>query len=363
MIGSTRRTRRLVVAATALALLATACGNGDTTDPGTDPAPDPTQDATTPAEDDDADGPLVVYSGRNEELVGEVFDRFTEATGIEVSVRYGDTAELAVTILEEGDRSPADVYFGQDAGALGALESNGRFATLSSDVLDLVDPVYRSSGDKWIGVTGRVRVLAYSTERVSADELPDSIFDITDEQYRGRVGYAPTNGSFQAFVTAMRVSEGEDVARQWMEDLLSIDPQVYQNNSSQLEAIARGEIDFAITNHYYLYRFLAEDPNFPVDNHYLPGDIGGLVNVAGVGIVDTTSRPSAAAQLVAFLLSEETQTYFGQVTDALEFPLRSGVDSPELPSLASLNPPQVDLTRLEDLQGTLALLEDVGAFE
>jgi iron(III) transport system substrate-binding protein len=129
--------------------------------------------------------------------------------------------------------------------------------------------------------------------RVAADELPTSIFDITDEQYRGRVGYAPTNGSFQAFVTAMRISEGEDVARQWMEDLLANDPQVYQNNSSQLEAIARGEIDFAITNHYYLYRFLAEDPNFPVDNHYLPGDIGGLVNVAGVGIVDTTSRPNA----------------------------------------------------------------------
>jgi iron(III) transport system substrate-binding protein len=234
---------------------------------------------------------------------------------------------------------------------------------LPAETTDLVADTYRSVDDEWIGVTGRVRVIAHSTERVDEADLPDSIFEVVEPEWEGRVGYAPTNGSFQAFVTAMRVSEGEDVARQWLEDLVANDPLVYENNSSQLEAIERGEIDLGLVNHYYLYRFLAEDPDFPVDNHYLSDDIGGLVNVAGVGILQTTDQPDASQQLVEFLLSEETQTYFGQVTDELEFPLRDGVEAPDLPPLSQLQPPEVDLGQLEDLQGTLELLQVTGALQ
>jgi iron(III) transport system substrate-binding protein len=292
-----------------------------------------------------------------------VFDDFTDATGIEVEVRYGDTAELAATILEEGDASPADVYFAQDAGALGALEGAGRFTTLPDEVLEVVDPAFRAPSGAWTGVTGRVRVLAYNTDTLSADDLPDSVLDLTDPAWSGRVGWAPTNGSFQAFVTALRLTEGEDVARDWLEGMLANDVTVFEGNTPILEAVGRGEIEVGITNHYYLYRFLAEDPGFPVANHFLPGDIGGLVNVAGVGVLTTSDEQDAALELVRFLLSEETQTYFGQVTDALEFPLRTGVDSPELPTLEELDPPQVDLSQLADLQGTIALLQEVGALQ
>ncbi len=324
-----------------LALLLSACGDGDAAD----------------------DGPLTVYSGRNQELVGWVFEDFTAATGIEVQVRYGDTAELAATILEEGDASPADLYFAQDAGALGALEAAGRLTTLPDDVLDLVDPNLRAPSGVWTGVTGRVRVLAYNTDVLSAEEIPGSVFDLTDARWRGRVGWAPTNGSFQAFVTAMRITEGEDTTRRWLEDMLANDPVVFSNNTGALEGVARGEADLALVNHYYLYRFLAEDPELNVANAYLPGDIGGLVNIAGVGILATSDRQEAAEELVRFLLDEPVQSFFAQETDALEFPLVRGIDSPELPSLESLDPPQVDLSRLEDLQGTLELLTEVGAFE
>ncbi len=314
-------------------------------------------------EDASAGGPITVYSGRNEELVGQVFEDFTAATGIEVEVRYGDTAELAATILEEGDATPADVFYAQDAGALGAVEDAGAFTTLPDDILGQVADHFRSPSGAWVGVTGRARVVAHSTERVGDDELPASVHDLTDPAWQGRIGWAPTNGSFQAFVTAMRVSEGEDAARAWLEGIIANDPVVFENNSSQIEGIARGEIDVGLVNHYYLYRFLAEDPDIPVANHYLPGDIGGLVNVAGVAVLGASERQDAALELVAWLLSEETQIYFGQVTDALEFPLRSGVESPELPEMAELDPPEVDLSRLEDLQGTLELLQDVGAFQ
>lgn len=363
-----RPARRALLGATAAALLLTACG-GEEEPPAEDPttsetSDDATDDAAGDASDDaEVAGPITVYSGRNEDFVGFLFDDFEEDTGIEVDVRYGDTAELAATIIEEGDNSPADVYFAQDAGALGALQAQGVFTDLPEDVLDTVDPLFRSREGQWVGTTGRVRVLAYNTDLVDADELPDSVLDLTDPEWAGRVGWAPTNGSFQAFVSALRVSEGEDVARDWLEGMLANGAVEFPNNTGIVEAVSRGEVEVGITNHYYLYRFLAEDPEFPVANHYLPGDIGGLVNIAGVGVLGSSEVQEAAFELVRYLLSEDVQTYFGQNADTVEFPVVAGVDAPDLPSLAEIDPPDVDLSNLDDLQGTLELLQEVGALQ
>jgi iron(III) transport system substrate-binding protein len=374
-----RRAFGLAAALSALALLAAACGEGDTpgpeptadtstTDEAPDDAPDDAGDADDAAGDDevateDAEGALTVYSGRSEELVGDVLARFQETTGIELDVRYGDTAELAAQIINEGDRTPADVYFGQDAGALGALQAEGRFATLPDEVVDLVEPAFASTTGEWVGVTGRVRVLAYNTDTLSEDEVPDSVLDLTDPAWAGRVSWAPTNGSFQAFVTALRVTEGEDVARDWLEGMLANDVQVFENNASQVEAVGRGEVDVALVNHYYLFRFTAEDPDFPVANKYLPGDIGGLVNVAGVGILEATDQPDAAEQFVRYLLSDEVQDHFGTETNEKEFPAVQGIEADGLPTIEELDPPAIDLSDLEDLQGTLTLLQETGALQ
>ncbi|MFU8839392.1 MAG: iron ABC transporter substrate-binding protein [Nitriliruptoraceae bacterium] len=355
-----RSTRRALLALTAGALLLTACGSDGTAD---DPGEAPIGGGADDGADHDAtaEGPITVYSGRNEDLVGFLFDDFTEATGIEVAVRYGDTAELAATIVEEGANSPADVYFAQDAGALGALQAQGLLTELPPDILDVVDPLLRSRQGQWVGTTGRVRVLAYNTDQVPTAELPDSVFDLTDPAWAGRVGWAPTNGSFQAFLTAMRVAEGDDVARAWLEGMVANGAVEFPNNTGIVEAVSRGEVEVGITNHYYLYRFLAEDPDFPVANHYLPGDIGGLVNIAGVGVLASSEAAEAAFELVRYLLSDEVQVYFGQNANTVEFPVRDGIEAPALPSLAEIDPPDVDLSNLEDLQGTLQLLLEVGA--
>jgi len=311
----------------------------------------------------DADGPVVIYSGRNENLVGTLFAEFTAATGIAVEVRYGDTAELAIQIIEEGSRSPADVYFAQDAGALGALEAQGRLALLPADVIAPVDARYRSREGRWTGVTGRSRNLVVNTDLLDPSTLPTSVLDLTDPRWRGLVGWAPTNGSFQAFVTALRLLEGEDVARAWVEGMLANEVVPFRNNTAIVEAVGRGEIAIGLTNNYYLPRFLAEDPSFPAVNVYLPGDAGGIVNVAGVGVLATSQRPGAATELVRYLLSEPVQRAFGARVDAAEFPLREGVDSALLPPLESLGAPDLDLSRLEDLQGTLTLLQNARAFD
>lgn len=305
---------------------------------------------------------LTVYSGRGEALVQPLVERFTAETGITVNVRYGGTAELAVLILEEGRASPADVFWGQDAGALGALSAAGRFAPLPADLTADLPAIYTSRNDLWLAASGRARVLAYSPERTADTPWPASVFDLTDPVYRGRVAWAPTNGSFQAFVTAMRFVHGEDATEAWLRGMIANDVQAYRNNTTQIEAIAAGEVDYSINNNYYLLRFIANDPAYPVSQGFFAdGDIGNLVNVAGAGIIDTARNAEAAEQFLRFLLSPEAQDYF--TNEVFEYPVLPGVEpNAALVSFDALlaASPEVDLDVLEDLDGTLELLREVG---
>ncbi len=342
-----RRTWKLLALPLALTLAVTACGDDD------DSGDEGTGDEVS------GDG-LVVYSGRNEELVGPLIEQFEDASGIDVEVRYGDTAEMAAQILEEGDNSPADVFFGQDAGALGALAADGRLQPLSAAQLDLVPAGLRDDEGEWVGVSGRSRAVVYNTEALTEADLPASILDFTDPAWSGRIGWAPTNGSFQAFVTALRVLEGEDGARAWLEGIKANGAIALDNNIAVVEAVASGEIDVGFVNHYYLYQFLADEPGFPAANKiYGGGDPGALVNVAGVGILDTADSETEANAFVDYLLSADAQRYFADET--FEIPLAGGVPPHEgVPTLAQLQPPDLDLNDLDDLEGTLELLASVG---
>ena len=303
---------------------------------------------------------LTVYSGRSEDLVAPLFERFTEETGIEVSVRYGDTAEMAATLVEEGDRSPADVFFGQDGGALGLLENEGLLGQLSDDTLDLVPAAFRSPDGFWVGTSGRVRVIGYDNRVLDESDVPDSVFDLTDEAWNGKVGWVPGNASFQAFVTAMRVEHGEEETEQWLRDMAANGAQAYERNGALRDAIANGEVELGLLNHYYMEQAkadLADASDYPVGTHVPPnGDVGALINVAGAGVVASSSKAEAAEQLVAFLLNADSQAFF--VEETWEYPVVEGIDAPAgLPALADIQQPDVNLNDLEDLRGTLALIE------
>lgn len=346
-----RRPPKMLALVLGLTVLAAACGvDSDTTeDPG----------STTTAGDGNG-GSLVVYSGRSEELVGPLIEQFEAASGIDVEVRYGDTAEMAAQILEEGDNSPADVFFGQDAGALGALAAEGRLVGLSDEQLDLVADGLKDDEGRWVGTSARARVVVYNSDELTEDDLPDSILDFTDPAWSGRLGWAPTNGSFQAFVTALRVLEGEDGARAWLEGIKVNDPATFDGNSAIVEAVGAGEIDAGFVNHYYAYQLKAKNPDLAVTNKLFGGgDPGGLVNVAGGGILDTADNTDDANAFIDFLLSADAQTYFAETT--FEIPVVAGVEPVEgVPTLESLTLPDLDLNRLDDLAGTLALLTELG---
>ena len=308
---------------------------------------------------------LTIYSGRDEEYVGPLVERYRkENPGVKVEVRYGDSAELASTLREEGDRTPAGLFLSQDAGALGALQQAGLLTKLPSDILDRVPAKYRSSDGDWVGITGRVRVLAYDSRQLGRDELPDSVFDLTQPRWKGKVGWAPPNASFQAFVTAMRLTAGEEKTKKWLEEMKANGTQSYEKNSIIRDAIADGEIEVGLINHYYVLEGIREgeirQENYPVQLHFFPGgDVGTLVNVSGAGIPAASDQQDAAKSFTGFLLADPQQEYFAR--EVGEYPLVPGVkQDPSLPPLTSIKQPDVDLADLRDLQGTQQLLQETG---
>lgn len=352
----TRRTRRslgALLAATSLAVLA-ACGGSSSSD---DTGSDASDDATPVTIDGTS---ITVYSGRSEALVQPLIDEFTAATGVTVEVRYGDSGELAALLLTEGDASPADVYFGQDAGALGAIEDAGLFATLPDTTLSLVDPAFRSVNGGWVGTSGRARVIVYNPEL--APTPPASLDELLNVQWKGKIGFAPTNASWQSFVTALRVLRGEDGAEKWLTGFAANEPVAYEKNAVVRDAVNSGEVALGLSNHYYLYeKIKAEGADAVVaKNHYLrDGDAGSLVNVAGAGILATSGNVAGAQAFIDYLLSRAGQEFFANTT--FEYPLITDVAPYEgLPSLEELNAPTIDLADLKTLEATQELLARVG---
>ena len=308
----------------------------------------------------EGDGKLTIYSGREEELVGPLIEKFEQASGVDAEVRYGDSAELAATIAEEGDNSPADVFFAQDPGSLGALEQEELLAELPDELLERVPERLRDPDGRWVGTSGRVRVIAYNTDELSEDEVPSSVLDLTDPQWKGKIGFPPTNASFQAFVTAMRLTMGDERTRDWLERFAANDPKTYEKNTPVVEAVAAGEIQLGLVNHYYLYLVKEEQPDAPVANHFLSGDDpGALVSVAGAAIIDGNDEDEARG-FVEYLLSEEGQRFYTEEAEEAEYPLIEGVEPKEgLPALESLQGPDVDLDAFgAELEQTLELLRE-----
>ena len=309
-------------------------------------------------------GSLVIYSGRSESLVEPIIEQFEEVTGINVAVKYGSTGEIAATILEEGQNSPADVFFAQDPGGLGEVANAGMFETLPTSITEKVPTWARSPESQWVGISGRARVVVYNTDNLTEEQIPTSMEDFTKPEWKDRIGWAPTNGSFQAMVTAMRVVWGEDKTREWLLGIQANDPKVYAKNTPTVAAAAAGEVDVGFVNHYYLHRFLAEQgEDFPARNYHVTGGgPGGIVLVAGGGILKTAENKDNAERLFNFMLSRVAQQYFAGQT--YEYPLVDGVNTSRiLTPLDEINNPDIDMASLDDLAGTQMLLRELGILQ
>jgi iron(III) transport system substrate-binding protein len=301
---------------------------------------------------------LTVYSGRSEDLVQPLMDRFTDETGIDVNVRYAGSADLAATILEEGDSSPADVFFAQDPASLGTIALAGLFAQLPSNIADAVPTRFSDRDDRWVGTSGRARVVVYDGSVVDPADLPATEDGFTDPEWAGQTGIAPTNGSFLAFVAAKILSDGEEATLSWLEGMAANSAPTYPKNSPIVAAVNAGEIETGLVNHYYLLREIAENPDEVGRNFFFAvPTAGSLVMPAGAGILKSSGNQDAAQQFIEFMLSTEAQTYFAEET--FEYPLAPGIPANALlPPIDSIPTPDIDLS---DLATVLDLATDLVA--
>lgn len=307
----------------------------------------------------DEEQSLTIYSGRSESFIAPFFEEFTAQTGIKLDIRYGDSSALAAQLLEESKNSPADLFLSQDAGSLGAVSVAGLFSKLDKSLLSKVDRKFESSQDDWVGLTGRARVFAYAPDRVT--KLPLSYQSLIESRYKGKVGIASTNASFQAFVTTLIQYKGVAATEIWLQKMVQNDVKLYEKNSQIVAAIDEGAIDLGLTNHYYLWE-VSESLNRKINvenGFFTPGDLGNLVNISGIAILEKSNKKDIAKKLIEFLLSEPIQLKF--VSETHEYSLVLIDSRPEgLPSFGELQAPSVDLSRLSDISQTQKLLIKLG---
>jgi iron(III) transport system substrate-binding protein len=364
LLTTRRLSRRSLFSITAGALLLASCGSSDSANSpatsSTTAGPGSTTSSTAGATTAKPTGAITVYSGRSETLVKPLFEQFTADTGITVNVRYSDSGALAAQLLTEGKGSPADVFFSQDAGALSAVAKAKLLTPLTAPSVAKVSSGYRSKDGMWTGVSGRVRVVIYDPAQVT--KPPTAIDDVLDPAWKGKLGFAPSNASWQSFVTALRVTRGEAAAEDWLKKFAANAPKAYSGNALVRDAVNSGEVALGLVNHYYLYEKIAKEgaDKVTAKNAFMAaGDVGSLVNVAGTGVLGTSKNQPAAQAFVEYLLSEKAQLFFKEKT--FEFPLvAGGAPAAGLPALADLKPPAIDLSDLDSIAATQELLAKTG---
>jgi iron(III) transport system substrate-binding protein len=320
-----------------------------------------TEDSSGGSNEPEAEG-ITLYSGRIPAAIGPAVDMYEAQADRDVKVRFAETADLAATLVEEGDASPADVFFAQEPGAIAAVAEAGLLTKLPQDILDRVPPQFRDPEGRWVGVTGRARVIAYNRDAVKQSELPPSPFGLTDPKWKDRVGWSPASSSMQEYVTALRAKYGDERTKQWLEEMVDNGAVAFPDNVTIRDAIAKGEIDVGLINHYYVAQAISEEgPNYPVAVYFPPGGLGSLMLLTSVGVLESSDRKPEAFAFVRSLLSKQSQAFF--TSSSKEYPLAKGVASDPSLSVPIAKIPVSDssLVDLKELQGTIELMKESGA--
>ncbi|MCU1418889.1 iron ABC transporter substrate-binding protein [Mycetocola sp.] len=295
-----------------------------------------------------SDDALVVYNAQHEELTAEWADAFTEQTGIEVVLRNGDDSELGNQLVQEGSASKADVFLTENSPAMSLVEQAGLLAPVDEATLALVPEQYRPVSGEWTGIAARSTVLVYNPELISEAELPASLLDLAEPEWKGRWGAAPAKADFQAIVSAVVETQGEHGAREWLEGMAT-NATEYRNNIVTMKAVNAGEVPVGIIYHYYWYRDqdrAAEDSGNTKLHYFGNQDPGAFVSVSGGGVLKNAPHADEAQQFLAFINGEQGQKILGDGY-SFEYPVASGVAAKsELPPLDGLNAPAIDPSTL-----------------
>lgn len=280
--------------------------------------------------------PVVLYNGQHRATTEAVVSAFTQASGIRVTIRQGESAQLANQIIEEGPYSPADVFYSEQSPPMAAVEEKGMLSPVDTATLAQIPAAYASAGGGWIGTCMRCRVVAYNKAMVGEGELPQSIMEFAQPAWKDRVGYVIRDG-FQEQIMAIVKLKGEAVALSWLKGIQQYG-RLYNANGAAMQAVEQGEIATALVNNYYWYGLAKERgaANMRSALHYVArDDVGALINLSPAAVLKTSKRQQEALQLVAFMVSEAGQRAI--TATYAEYPVRAGIVSPfDLKPLAEI---------------------------
>ncbi|HTJ94073.1 MAG TPA: iron ABC transporter substrate-binding protein [Pararobbsia sp.] len=306
---------------------------------------------------------LTLYSAQHEQLTELLAKDFEKATGISVRVRDGEGPALAAQLVAEGTATPADVYFTENSPELMLLEEKGLLAPVSADSLKTVPARYDSPTGAWLGVVARENVLAYNTAKLQPSQLPASILDLAQPQWKGKVGIAPSDADFLPLVSAMFAAKGHDATVAWLKGLKT-NAQIFDDDEGVVAAVNRGAVATGIINNYYWARLhvgLGDAATKSAIYHFPGGDVGALVVVSGAAVLKASKNADAAQQFLAYLVSERGQKLMAESHIDFEYPLRAGVTAdPILKPFDQLSPPPIDVQKLGDDSQAAKLLREAG---
>jgi len=312
----------------------------------------------------DLSGELTMYLGGGEsglyldliDLLEQYYSDFT------VNHQDGSASDLANRISEENSAGSAraDLFMAVDAGSLGAVANDGAAVSLSDDLLDLVPDAYQDSEGRWIGFAGRARAVPYNSNELSASDVPSTVQDFpSTDAFGDSFGWAPSYSAFQSFITAMRLINDDEATRQWLNSMQELGVSTFNNEFMVSNRVADGEIAAGFANHYYALRVLSSRSSSPIELAFTEGDAGALVNASGAQILSGTDKQDLAETFIRHVLSAEAQEFFATRTYA--YPMIPEVDPVgDLPTIDELNPPDIELSELSDIGGTVDLLREVG---
>jgi len=302
---------------------------------------------------------LTLYNGQHKEVGDELAKAFEAKTGIHVKVRKGSSNQLASQVVEEGDRSPADVIYTEESPPLNKLGEQGLLAKIDDATLNVLPKDYVAGNGTWMGVTARVRVVAYNPKLIDEKDLPKTVLDFAQPQWQGKVGFVPTSGAFQEQAVAIIKLHGMDAAEEWLTGLRAFG-KVYSNNMVALKAVENGEVASVLVNNYYWFALQREKGQLDSKLHYFTGgDVGGLVTVSSAAALKSSKHPKEAQQLLAYMASEEGQRVITQTS--AEYPLHKGMASDRgLKPFSELEPPKVTPADLGNAEEALELEREVG---
>jgi iron(III) transport system substrate-binding protein len=305
---------------------------------------------------------ITLYSGQHVQTTNALVAAFEKKTGIGVNVRSDDEDVLSQQIVTEGAHSPADVYFTENTPPLQFLASKDLLAPVDPSTLANTPAKFSSPDGHWVGVSARVSVMVYNTSLLKPSQLPTSVMQLAQPQWKGKLALAGGETDFQPIVTSIAHTYGTAAAERWLRAVkTNATSHLYPDNETVVDQVNRGQVALGVINQYYWYRLQAEVGAADVHSaiaYFAPRDVGYVIDVSGAGVLKSSTHQADAQKFLAFLTSKEGQEIIGH-SDSFEYPIASGVTTskPETP-FDQLQPNAISIAELGTGAEAIKLLQE-----